>query len=97
MQAPTYRASIGVFSRNVLFLENVGQNVRANLPKLWRHLPPTGRDLQILQIQFFERRCVLSEPAGPPKKRPVDCADRTRYPSGSHMARHQHVRLLAYR
>jgi hypothetical protein len=49
-QAPRYRGTIGVFSRNMLVLGNVGQSVRRNLPKLWRHLPATGRDLQILQI-----------------------------------------------
>ena len=78
----------------MLFLENVGQNVRANLPKLWRHLPATGRDLQILQIQFFKPPCVLPERAGSPKKRSAIGCDRTRHPSGIHIARHQH--LLAY-
>jgi hypothetical protein len=80
----------------MVFLENVGQNVRANLPKLWRHLPTTGRDLQILQIQFFKHNYVLSERAGPPKKRFADCCGRTRYPNGNHIARHQHLALLAY-
>jgi hypothetical protein len=81
----------------MLFLENVGQNVRANLPKLWRHLPTTGQDLQILQIQFFKHKFVLSERVGPPKKRSADCCDRARDPNDSLIARHQHLALLAYR
>ena len=38
----------------MLFFDHVGQNVRADLPKLRRHLPPTGRDPQILQIQLVD-------------------------------------------
>ena len=82
------------FLRNMLFLANVGQDVRTNLPKLWRHLPPTSGDLQILQIQFFKHEYFLPEPVGAPKKRPADCCDRTGYPGGSPVARHP---LLAYR
>jgi len=81
----------GVFARNMLFLENVGQSVRANLPKLWRHLPPAGRDLQILPMPFFKPQCLLSERVGPRQKRSADCYDRSRYPSNSHIAGHQHL------
>jgi len=81
----------------MLFLDNVGQNVRANLPKLWRHLPTTGRDLQILQVQFFRHKYVLSEQASPPEKRSAHCRDRSRDPNGSRVTRDQHFALLTYR
>jgi hypothetical protein len=78
----------------MLFLDNVGQNVRANLPKLRRHLPPTGRDLQILQIQFFWHEQFLSERAGLTKKRSADCPHRARYPNGSCIDRDEYLALL---
>lgn len=93
-QAPTYRGTIGIFSRNMLFLDNVGQNVRANLPKLRRHLPPTSRDLQILQIQFFWHEQFLSERAGLTKKRSADRPHRARYPNGSRTNRDEYFALL---
>jgi len=93
-QAPTYRGTIGIFSRNMLFLDHVGQNVRANLPKLRRHLPPTGRDLQILQIQFFWLERLLSERAGITKKRSADCTHRARYPNGSRINCDEYSALL---
>src|ERR1700675_2316617 len=89
-----YRGIIDTFCRNMLFLNNVGQNVLANLPKLWRHLPPTSRDLQILQIQFFKHKYVLSKRAGPTKKRSAHCCDRSHHPIGSRVTRNQHLAFL---
>jgi hypothetical protein len=56
---------------------------------------PTGRDLQILQIQSFKLEYVLSGRVSPPKKQSADCSDRGRYPDGIRDARHQ--RRPAYR
>lgn len=78
----------------MLFLDHVGQNVRANLPKLRRHLPTTGRDLQILQIQFFGHEQFLSERAGLAKKRSADGPHRARYPNGSCIDRDGYFALL---
>jgi len=88
--------TIGIFSRNMLFLDNVGPNVRANLPKLRRHLPPAGRDLQILQIQFCQCQFVLFEGVGPTKWRSADRRGHTRYLNGSRTDRDQHLAALTY-
>ena len=78
----------------MLFLGYVGQDVRANLPKLRRHLPPTGRDLQILQIQFRGAEPIFSRRACATEKRTEDSPNRAGDSYRRRAARNQYFELL---
>jgi hypothetical protein len=86
--------TIGTCPRNMLFLDNVGQNVRTILPKLWRHLPAPGADLQILQIQFSRRQDILSELARPAKAAPPRCRNHLGDCDGCRFNRDQRLELI---
>jgi hypothetical protein len=88
--------TIGDFSRNMLFVDNVGQNVCANLPKLRRHLPSTSGDLQVLQIQSCKCQFVLLERADPTKRRSEDSDYHTRHRHDRRSIPDQYLALLTY-
>ena len=71
----------------MLFLDNVGQDVRTILPKLWGHLPAPGADLQVLQIQFSWREELLSKLVPPAKEIPPHCRNHLGDPDGSRFVR----------
>ena len=86
--------TVGILGCNMLFLGNVGQDVRANLPKLRRHMPATGRDLQILQIQFRGPQPILFTRVRSTRKRPEDSPDRASHPDGRRAAGNEYLALL---